>query len=273
MNALAQHALRPGSWFSEELTTLTPETCRILPSGHRMPLMGLGTWNLTVRTVETLCNALEVGFRMIDTAPDYHTQRGIGDAIRACGFEREAVYVVTKIDPKEDAHAAIRKSLGQMRLDHIDLALIHEPPEHGVGETAWQGLRRAKREGLVRDIGVCSYSIDAIEELVYRTGEMPAVNQIPWSTREHDPRVLAESRQRGVVLEGYSVLKNSDLRSPVLRELAAKYQVSPVQVVLRWHLEHDIVMIPKSVDPQRIASNFDLFGFSLTPDEIARVAG
>src|SRR3982751_1271819 len=115
MNGLAQHALRPGNWFSEELTTLAPETCRILPSGHRMPLLGLGTRNLTVRTVETLCNALEHGFRMIDTAPDYHTQRGIGDAVRACGFDRDAVFIVTKINPQEDTYSAVRKSLGQMR--------------------------------------------------------------------------------------------------------------------------------------------------------------
>src|SRR3954466_887146 len=169
MNALAQHAFRPGSWGSDELTALTPEACRILPSGHRMPLMGLGTWNLTVRTVETLCSALELGFRMIDTAPDYHTQRGIGDAVRACGFDRDAVFISTKINPLEDTYAAIRKSLGQMRLEHLDMALIHDPSEHRVGELAWQGLRRAKREGLVRDIGVSGFSIDAIEELVYRT--------------------------------------------------------------------------------------------------------
>ena len=90
MNALARHALRQSSFVPDELTTLTPDTCRILPSGNRIPLLGLGTRELTFHTVETICNALTLGFRMIDTAPDYHTQRGIGDAIRACGLERAA---------------------------------------------------------------------------------------------------------------------------------------------------------------------------------------
>ena len=272
MNALAQHAVRPGSWFSEELTTLTPETCRILPSGHRMPLMGLGTWNLTVRTVETLCNALEVGFRMIDTAPDYHTQRGIGDAIRACGFERDAVYVVTKIDPKEDAQAAIRKSLGQMRLDHIDLALIHEPPEHGVGETAWQGLRRAKREGLVRDIGVCSYSIDAIEELVYRTGEMPAVNQIEWTPFGHSPRMLDFCRENEIIIQAWSPLTHGKrLGDDKMGPMAARYGKTPAQLLLRWNLQLGVVPLPKANHVQHQRENLNVFDFEILPQDMTRL--
>src|SRR4051812_2618512 len=123
MNAIAQHARHDGGGLSEEPSSLTPETCRILPSGNRMPLLGLGTWELTIRTVDTLCNALELGFRMIDTAPDYHTQRGIGDAIRACGFSRDAVFVITKVYPEEDTYTATRKHLAQMRTDYVDLVL------------------------------------------------------------------------------------------------------------------------------------------------------
>jgi len=272
MNALAQHALRPGSWFSDEPTTLTPETCRVLPSGNRMPLMGLGTWELTVRTVETLCNALELGFRMIDTAPGYHTQRGIGDAIRACGFERDAVFVVTKIDPREDAYSAIRKSLGQMRLDHVDLALIEEPPEHGVGEMAWQGLRRAKREGLARDIGVCSYSIDAIEELVYRTGEMPAVNQVEWTPFGHSPRMLDFCRENEITIQALSPLtRGKRLGDDKMASMAARYGKTSAQLLLRWNLQLGVVPLPKANHVQHQRENLNLFDFEILPQDMARL--
>ena len=272
MNALAQHALRPGSWFSDEPTTLTPETCRVLPSGNRMPLMGLGTWELTVRTVETLCNALELGFRMIDTAPGYHTQRGIGDAIRACGFERDAVFVVTKIDPREDAYSAIRKSLGQMRLDHVDLALIEEPPEHGVGEMAWQGLRRAKREGLARDIGVCSYSIDAIEELVYRTGEMPAVNQVEWTPFGHSPRMLDFCRENEITIQALSPLtRGKRLGDDKMASMAARYGKTSAQLLLRWNLQLGVVPLPKANHVQHQRENLNVFDFEILPQDMARL--
>jgi 2,5-diketo-D-gluconate reductase A len=272
MNALAQHALRPGNWFPDELTTLTPEACRILPSGHRMPLMGLGTWNLTVRTVETLCNALELGFRMIDTAPDYHTQRGIGDAVRACGFERDAVFIVTKIGPAEDAYSAIRKSLAQMRLDHLDLALIHEPPEQGVGEIAWQGLRRAKREGLVRDIGVSSYSIDAIEELVYRTGEMPVVNQIEWTPFGHSPRMLDFCRENEIIIQASSPLTHGmRLGEDKMGSMAARYGKTPAQLLLRWNLQLGVVPLPKANHVQHQRENLNVFDFEILPQDMARL--
>jgi 2,5-diketo-D-gluconate reductase A len=272
MNALAQHALRPGGWFADEPTTLTPETCRVLPSGNRMPLMGLGTWELTVRTVETLCNALELGFRMIDTAPGYHTQRGIGDAIRACGFERDAVFVVTKIDPREDAYSALRKSLGQMRLDHVDLALIEEPPEHGVGEMAWQGLRRAKREGLTRDIGVCSYSIDGIEELVYRTGEMPAVNQVEWTPFGHSPRMLDFCRENEITIQALSPLtRGKRLGDDKMGSMAARYGKTSAQLLLRWNLQLGVVPLPKANHVQHQRENLNLFDFEILPQDMARL--
>jgi 2,5-diketo-D-gluconate reductase A len=272
MNAVAQHALRPGSWPSDELTTLTPETCRSLPSGNRMPLMGIGTWELTVRTVETVCNALELGFRMIDTAPDYHTQRGIGDAIRACGFERDAVFVISKIDPQGDAYSAIRKSLAQMRLDHLDLALIHEQPEQGAGEMAWQGLRRAKREGLVRDIGVSSYSIDAIEELVYRTGEMPAVNQIEWTPFGHSPRMLDFCRENDIVIQAWSPLTRARrLGDDKMGPMAARYGKTPAQLLLRWNLQLGVVPLPKANHVQHQRENLNVFDFEILPQDMARL--
>src|SRR4030095_14997138 len=204
-------------------------------------------WELTVRTVDTLCNALELGFRMIDTAADYHTQRGIGDAIRACGFERDAVYVVTKVEPDEETYTATKRHLGLMRVDRADLVLIREPPEHGAGELAWQGLRRAKREGLVHDIGVSSYSIEHIEELVYETGEMPAVNQIEWSPFGHSPRMLDFCRDNGILIQAWSPLTRARrLNDDKVSTMSARYGKTSAQLLIRWSLQLGVVPLPKS---------------------------
>jgi diketogulonate reductase-like aldo/keto reductase len=205
----------------------------------------------------------------------YQNESEIGRAIADSGIPREDLFITTKLPPRRAGRArdtldASRKAL---RTDYVDLWLIHWPPSRNGAPELWQEFLKVRDEGLARSVGVSNYSIDQLDRLQQASGELPVVNQIPWSTREHDPGILAESRRRNVVLEGYSVLKNSDLRSKVLAELAEKYQVTPVQVLLRWHLEHGIVMIPKSVDRQRIASNFDLFGFGLTAEEIERVAG
>ncbi len=272
MNAMAQQALRPVNWRSDELSTLTPETRRILPSGHRMPLMGLGTWDLTFHTVDTLCNAFELGFRMVDTAPDYHTQRGIGDAIRACGFGREAIFVVTKVGPDEDAYSAIRRNLTQMRLDYVDLALVREPPEHGLGETAWQGLRRAKREGMVRDIGVSSYSIECIEELVYRTGELPAVNQIEWTPFGHSPLMLDFCRENEIVIQSWSPLtRGKRLGDDKVAPMAARYGKTPAQLLLRWNLQLGVVPLPKANHVQHQRENLNVFDFEIMPQDMTRL--
>jgi len=237
-----------------------------------MPLIGLGTRDLTVRTVETLCNALELGFRMIDTAADYHTQRGIGDAIRACGFERDAIFITTKVEPDEDNYSATRKHLAQMRLDHVDLVLLREPPGHGVGEMAWQGLRRAKREGLARDIGVCNYSIDCIEELVYRTGEMPAVNQVEWSPFGHSPRMLDFCRENEILIQAWSPLTRATrLNDDKVGAMAARYGKTPAQLLIRWNLQMGVVPIPKANHVQHQRENLHVFDFEILPQDMTRL--
>ncbi len=129
----------------------------------------------------------------------------------------------------------------------------------------------ARSANLTRAVGVSNYSTGQIDELIQATGEAPAVNQIRWSPALYDPQRLAENSERGIALEGYSPFKSSDLTDPVLVRIAEAHGVTPAQVVLRWHLEHEIVVIPKSVTPERIASNFDIFGFSLTPEEVAEI--
>jgi 2,5-diketo-D-gluconate reductase A len=245
-----------------------------LADGREIPVLGFGTWQITgEQAYQSVRTALEVGYRHIDTATMYQNESEVGRAVADSGIPREDIFITTKLPPRRAGRAretldASRKALGT---DYVDLWLIHWPPNRNGAPDLWQEFLDARGDDLARSVGVSNYSVEQLDRLQQATGEMPVVNQIPWSTGEHDPGILTESRRRKVVLEGYSVLKNSNLRSKVLTELAGKYGVTPVQVLLRWHLEHDIVMIPKSVDPERIASNFDLFGFSLTPDEVQRI--
>jgi diketogulonate reductase-like aldo/keto reductase len=129
----------------------------------------------------------------------------------------------------------------------------------------------ARDDGLTRTVGVSNYSIGQIDDLIDATGEKPAVNQIPWNPSRYDARLLAAHAERGVALEGYSPLKGTRLRDRTLAEIADKYGVTSAQVVLRWHIDIGVIVIPRSARPERIEQNFDLFGFSLTPEEISRL--
>jgi len=273
MNAAVQQALRTRSWQTAEPSALAPETSRILPSGNRMPLLGLGTWELQVHTMETVCTALELGFRMVDSSPAYHTQRGIGDAIRACGFERRDIYVITQVEPTGDTYAALHKNLLQLKLDYADLVLFHLPEVEDGGEMAWQALRRAKRDGLTQDIGVSGYTIEAIEELVYRTGEMPAVNQIEWTPFGHSPRMLDFCRDNDIVIQARSPLTRATrLNDDKVTAMAARYGKTPAQLLIRWNLQLGVVPLPKANHVQHLRENLGVFNFEIAPHDMARLS-
>jgi diketogulonate reductase-like aldo/keto reductase len=158
-------------------------------------------------------------------------------------------------------------------MDHVDLWLVHWPPRGRALVSTWRELLAARDRGLARTVGVSNYSIAQLDELIAATGAAPQVNQIPWAPALYDAVLLDAHRRRGVVLEGYSPFKNTNLRHPVLVEIAARHGVTPAQVVVRWHVDHQVVVIPKSATPERIAANFDVFGFSLTNEELARIDG
>ena len=155
----------------------------------------------------------------------------------------------------------------------MDLWLIHWPPSAKELVPTWEALLAARADGLARAVGVSNFSTAQIDRITAATGEAPALNQVPWSPFEHDAARLAEHRERGVVLEGYSPFKRSDLRSATLVRVATAHGVTPAQVVLRWHLQHDIVVIPKSATPARIDENLDVFGFALADDEMSTLDG
>ena len=247
-----------------------------LPGGVAMPMVGLGTWQLRGRAgYQAIMAAFAAGYRHIDTATMYGNEADVGRALADSGLHRDEVFITTKLPSGRAGHerATLAASLRALGTSHVDLWLVHWPPPARKLCAVWREFLALRDEGRVRAIGVSNYSLEQIDRLVEGTGVAPAVNQIPWSPARYDAALLAGHRERGVVVEGYSPLKGASLGSPVLAEIAAAHGVSPAQVVLRWHLEHEIVTIPKSSDPGRIAANIDLLGFSLTPDEVTRIDG
>jgi 2,5-diketo-D-gluconate reductase A len=239
-----------------------------------MPMVGFGTWPLRGRQArEATGHALRVGYRHIDTATMYGNERDIGRAIHDSAVPRADLFITTKL-PAERAgqpRGTLEESLRSLELEYVDLWLIHWPPGGRAASEVWAEFIKLRDEGLCRAIGVSNYSVAQIDELGAATGELPAVNQVPWSPRDHDAATLRATRERGVVLEGYSPLKHTRLSDPVLIRIAARHGVTPAQVVLRWHLEHQIPVIPKSATPERIEQNLAITGFQLTPDEVAAI--
>jgi 2,5-diketo-D-gluconate reductase A len=245
-----------------------------LGRGVAMPMVGFGTWRLGGGSgYEAIRSALDVGYRHIDTATMYRNESEVGRAIRDSNLGRGDVFITTKLPSGNAgrARATLSDSLTALGTDHVDLWLVHWPPRGRVSVPLWQEFLALRDEGLCRSVGVSNYSMAQIDELVAATGERPAVNQIPWSPALYDPALLAAHADRGVHVEGYSPLKGTRLRDPVLAEIAASHRVTPAQVVLRWHLELGITVIPKSARRDRMESNLDLFGFSLTPEDVARI--
>jgi 2,5-diketo-D-gluconate reductase A len=246
-----------------------------LGGGTVMPMVGFGTWRLRGRgAYEAVRYALEVGYRHIDTATMYRNEDEVGRAMADSRLDRGDVFVTTKLPSGNAgrARATLSQSLRALGTDYVDLWLVHWPPGGRASPELWREFLALRDEGLCRAAGVSNYSIGQIDELIAATGQPPAVNQIPWSPSGYDPVLLAAHAERGVAVEGYSPLKGTRLRDPVLAEIAAKYQVTPAQVVLRWNIELGITVIPKSARRERIKSNFDLFGFSLTPEDTSRIS-
>jgi len=237
-----------------------------MAGGVEIPLVGFGTWQITGRQAyEATRAALAAGYRHIDTATMYGNEAEVGRAVRDSGVDRADIFITTKIPPERAGRErdTITASLRALGLDYVDLWLIHWPPRRGT-LAMWDGLLAARSDGLIRAAGVSNFTAAQIDEL----SEPPALNQIPWSPFDYNATVEAAMHERGVVLEGYSPFKRSDLRHPALAGVADAHGVTPAQVILRWHIEHGTVVIPKSVTPERITANLDVYSFSLTPAEV-----
>ncbi|WP_119303699.1 aldo/keto reductase family protein [Dongia deserti] len=249
---------------------MNPQSSVTLHTGNPMPVMGLGTWELTKNTAETVQAAFGLGYRMIDTSADYGTQPGIAEAIKRSGMDRSSVYLVAKIEETDDPYEATREYLDELQSEYADLMLIHRPPPKSAGEQLWRGLMRAKQDGLARDIGVSNYSAEQIETLIDASGEVPAVNQIEWSPFGHSEAMLKYCKERGIVIQAYSPLtRTTRLADDVLAGVASTYEKTPAQVLIRWNLERGAVPLPKANQRSHLEEDIDVFDFDMSSKDVA----
>ncbi len=245
-----------------------------LSGGVSLPLLGIGTWRLSGESAtQGIGWALEAGYRHIDTATAYGNEAEVGKAVRASGVPREDVIITTKLPPGNAGRErqTLDESLAALGTDHVDLWLIHWPPNGQPGVSTWEQFVAAHEEGLARAIGVSNYSLGQIDTLTEATGVTPAVNQIKWSPLLYDADLLAGHMERGVAVEGYSPFRAGTLNHPALIEIAARHGKEPAQVVVRWHIQHEVVVIPKSARQDRVVSNADVFDFDLSAEEMRTI--
>lgn len=249
-----------------------PERVAPLPSGRGMPLLGFGTWLLRGNEARRATSwALEAGYRHLDTAAVYRNEREVGAALTDSALAREDVFVTTKLPPDRAGEEleTLHKSLELLGASYVDLWLIHWPPDDGAGVDLWNAFAQARDEGLATDIGVSNYSLAQIDEISAATGITPAVNQVEWSPLLFDRTLVDGHRRRGIVLEGYSALRGGTLEHPRIVDIAERLGRTPAQVIIRWHLQHDVVVIPKSRVRERIVANADVNDFALSTEDMA----
>ncbi|MEU8499254.1 aldo/keto reductase [Streptomyces lavendulae] len=249
-----------------------------LNNGVEMPILGFGVYQIPPEETErAVAEALAAGYRSFDTAAAYGNEEAVGRALGSSGVPRHELFVTTKLwisDAGEDrARRAFHTSLRRLGLDHLDLYLIHQP--YGDVYGSWRAMQDLQREGLVRAIGVSNFHPDRLLDLMDHNEITPAVNQIethPFHQRTEDQRLMAG---RGVQIESWGPFaegRGNLFTHPVLTRIASAHDRSVAQVVLRWLVQRQVVVIPKSVRPERMAQNLDVFGFALTDEEMAAVA-
>jgi 2,5-diketo-D-gluconate reductase A len=259
---------------------MTNEIPRItLNNGVEMPILGFGVYQIPAgQTEQAGTDALAAGYRSLDTAAAYGNEEAVGRAIQESAIARSELFVTTKLwvqDPgEENAKSAFEMSLQRLGLDYLDLYLIHQPL--GDYYSSWRAMQELHREGLARAIGVSNFYPDRLVDLIDHNEVTPAVNQIethPFFQRAAEQELM---RERGVQIESrgpFAEGRNNLFSDPTLTEIGAAHGTSVAQVVLRWLIQRDVVVIPKSVRIDRMRENIDVFDFALTDDEMTRIAG
>jgi 2,5-diketo-D-gluconate reductase A len=253
-----------------------------LNDGHTIPQLGFGVFRVDPDEAERIVGeALAAGYRHIDTAAIYGNEVGVGRAIAASGIPRDELFVTTKLwnadQGTQSAFDAIDASLEKLGLDHVDLYLIHWPtPQRDLYVESWRALERIKESGKTRSIGVSNFQVPHLERVIAESDTVPAINQIELHPTFQQRELRAFHAAHGIATEAWGPLGQGkyDLFSMApIADAAAAHGASPAQVVLRWHLQHGIIVFPKSNSAERIRENFDVFGFALTDDEMAAIDG
>jgi diketogulonate reductase-like aldo/keto reductase len=240
-----------------------------------IPQLGFGVFQIPPReTEEVVARALHVGYRHIDTAAAYRNEGPVGQAIHASGLDRGEVFVTTKCWNDDHGHdkarAAFKQSLERLELEYLDLYLIHWPaPAHDLYVETWQALIELQSEGFIRAIGVSNFQPEHLERLVSETGVTPAINQVELHPYFQQAGLRHEHDELDIVTEAWSPLgQGLELKDPVIVEIAHAHAKTPAQTIIRWHTQLGNVVIPKSVTPERIVENFDVFDFQLSGAEM-----
>jgi 2,5-diketo-D-gluconate reductase A len=265
--------------MTDHLTTAVPDLSLI--DGTTIPQLGFGVFQVDDDTAERAVSvALECGYRLVDTAKLYGNEAGVGRAVRASGLPRDEVYVTTKVwndDQGYDATMrAFEASAERLDLGVVDLYLIHWPfPGEDLYLDTWRALLHLKEQGALRSVGVSNFVPAHLERIIGETGVVPVLNQVELHPRLQQPELRAFHESTGIATQAWSPLGRDSglLDDPVVQRIAAARGVTPAQAVLRWHLDLGNVVIPKSVTPERIAENFDVFGFTLDEDDHRALAG
>ena len=246
-----------------------------LNNGIKMPMAGIGTFLLTPDEAETsVLSALQCGYRLIDTANAYVNEKAVGRAMRKSGIPRDEIFLETKLWPSfYEQEDAVEKTLQRLGTDYIDLLLIHQPAGNYVA--GYRQMEKAYKEGKVHAIGLSNFKKEQIEEILSLCEVKPTILQTELHPYNQEPELKAFLKENGIVPQAWYPLGHGDkalLEEPLFAQLGKKYGKSAPQIILRWHIQSGNIVIPGSKNPDHIKSNFDLFDFALTDDEMAQVA-
>lgn len=248
-----------------------------LSNGVKIPIIGFGTYKLQNENDEA-CNivkeAINAGYRSIDTASFYNNEEGVGKGIREFGLPREELFVTTKVwvndEGYENTTKAFNKSLEKLGLDYIDLYLVHWPTEN-IKET-WRAIENLYREKKVRAIGVCNCTVKQLEEIIGFSEINPMVNQVEIHPNRSEKELLKVCKRHNIVVQAWSPIMRGQLSSnSIIKNLAQKYDKSEAQIILRWHLQNNVIAIPKTSHPKRIKENIDIFDFEIEKEDMENI--
>jgi 2,5-diketo-D-gluconate reductase A len=246
---------------------------RKLADGNEIPLLGLGVWQVRdgAECEEAVRAALDAGYRHVDTAQAYGNEESVGRALRASGVPRDQVFITTKFYPRrKDPVAAVERSLERLGVDQVDLYIIHWP--EGGPTWAWPGMEKAHERGYARSIGVSNFDVRELQQVMNAASVPPAVNQVQFSPIKYRRELLDACEDHGVALEAYSPLGTGrHLSDERVQGVADRAGRTPAQVLIRWCLQRDLIVIPKSAHRERIEENAQVFDFELSDDDMAEL--
>ena len=252
---------------------------KILNNGVEIPQLGYGVYKIPEsEIVSTTTTALANGYRSIDTAQFYKNEQGVGEAIKHSGILREDLFITTKVWNSHQGYTktleAFEESLDYLGLEHLDLYLVHWPaPAHDLYIETYEALEKLYKDGRVRAIGVCNFEIEHLERLLDHCEVPPAVNQIECHPYLQQQEIKAYCKEKGILIESWGPLQRAGslFEEETITRLAAKHHKTPAQIILRWHIQENAIVIPKSVTPSRIKENINVFNFSLSDDDMADI--